>query len=124
MEKTQNKVLVTQSLKSGVLAFVLSCAFVLLIALVAKTFNVGGKGLAVANEICKLLSVGIATAVCISDDKLLVKCFLCALIFSVLSLALFSVLGGSVAFVPVAVDFAVALVVAVVVCLVKNKIKG
>ncbi len=122
MEKTQSRNLIVQSLKAGVLAFIFSCAFVLLIALVAKVFNLNGHGLTIANEVFKLVSVGVAMYICVKDDNLLLKSTLGSLVFAVLSVVMFLLLGGAFNLSSVAVDFAVALIVAVVVCLFKDKI--
>ncbi len=123
MEKTERKSLIIQSLKSGLISFVLSCIFVLVLALIAKLFTLSGSVLPIVNQVLKVAAVAAGTLIAVKDDKFLLKGILGAVIFSVLTFVLFLILGGQFKWGQVALDLVIAVAVAAVVSLIKSRKK-
>ncbi len=110
-----------QPLRGSMLAFVLSTILLLLLALVAKIFVLSEDMLPIINQVCKAIAVVVACVVVVKDDRLLPKAGILALMYSILNCILYVCLGGQFSFITVALDFGIALVVAVVVCLLKAR---
>lgn len=113
--------LTSQPLKGSMLAFVVSTALLLLLALVAKMFILSDDILPVINQLSKCIAVAIASMVVIRDDRLIIKAVLFSLLYCLLNCILYVCLGGQFDFAVVALDFGIALVVSVVVCLIKAR---
>ena len=123
MEKALNKSLISQSLRGGLISFLISTAFVLLLALIAKMFTLGVDRLPLINQICKVVAVAIGTYVSIRDEKLLVKALLSGGIFAIFNLVLYVSLGGEFKFGQVLLDLGLAEVVAIIVAVIKSRKK-
>ncbi|MCM1195012.1 MAG: hypothetical protein NC099_05830 [Corallococcus sp.] len=121
MEASVRKTTILQSIKAGVLSLVFSCIGVLLLALIAKLCNIGDSVLPIVNQVLKAVAVGIGTAISVKDEKFLIKAIIGALIFGLLSMAVFLIMGGKFSFGQVALDFGIALAVAIVVALIKSR---
>lgn len=121
MEASVRKSLILQSLKAGLLSLVFSCVGVLLLALIAKLCNIGEAALPIINQVLKVIAVALGTIISVKDEKFLVKALIGAVIFWLLSLALFAIMGGQFNFGQIALDLGIALVVATVVALIKNR---
>ena len=124
MEKAvNNKSLISQSLRGGLIAFLISTAFVLLLALIAKVFTLDLRLLPTINQIFKGVAVAVGALLSIKQDKLLVKALLVGLIFALFNLVLYLSLGGEVNFGQVLLDLAVAEVVSVIIAILKSRKK-
>ncbi|MBR2974531.1 MAG: DUF3792 family protein [Clostridia bacterium] len=123
MQKALSKGLISQSLRGGLIAFLISTALVLLLALVAKMFTLSVEMLPIVNQVLKCVAVAIGALVSIKDDKLLVKALLVGLIFALFNLVLYLGLGGDVNFGQVLLDLGLAEVVCVVVAVLKSRKK-
>ena len=121
MEATARKNTFLQSLKAGILSLVFSCIGVLLLALIAKLCNIGDNLLPIINQILKVVAVALGTALAVKDEKFLLKGIIGAVIFWLLSFALFAIMGGQFNFGQIALDLAIALVVATVVAIIKSR---
>ena len=121
MEASARKSLILQSLKAGVLSLVFSCIGVLLLALIAKLCNMGNNVLPIINQVLKVIAVAVGTIISVKDEKFLLKSIIGAVIFWLLSFALFAIMGGKFNFGQIALDLAIALVVAVVVAIIKSR---
>ena len=121
MEASVRKTTILQSLKAGILSLVFSCIGVLLLALIAKLCNIGNNVLPIINQVLKVIAVGLGTAISVKDEKFLLKSIIGAVIFGLLSFALFAIMGGGFNFGQIALDLGIALVVAVIVSLIKSR---
>ena len=95
----------------------------LLLALIAKTFTLPADVLPIVNQVLKAVAVCLGTLFSIKEDKLLPKAILGALLFSLLNLILFFVLGGEFGFWQFAADLGIALAVAAVAAVIKSRKK-
>ncbi len=121
MEASVKKSLVLQSLKAGLLSFVFSCIGVLVLALIAKLCNIGDKALPIVNQVLKVIAIVVGTLISVKDEKFLLKAVIGAVIFWLLSFAVFAVMGGQFNIAQIALDLGLALVAAVVVALIKSR---
>ena len=121
MEKTATRSFFTQSLKGGLVAFVLSTAFVLLLALVAKLFSMSADPLPAINQVLKAVAVVLGVGICVKDNNFLVKGLGASLCFCAMNLLLYVVLGGNVDFAQIGVDLAISAAVALLVSLLKSR---
>lgn len=121
MEASVRKNILLQSIKSGVLSLVFSCIGVLLLALLAKLCGIGDKVLPIINQVLKVVAVALGTTLSVKDEKFLLKGLVGAMVFWLLSFALFAIMGGQFNIWQILLDLAIALVVAAVVCFIKSK---
>ena len=121
MEASVRKSFILQSLKAGILSLVFSCVGVLLLALIAKLCNIGNNALPIINQFLKVIAVAVGTIISVKDEKFLLKSLVGAVIFWLLSFALFAIMGGGFHFGQIALDLAISLVVAAVVGLIKTR---
>ena len=121
MEASVRKSTILQSLKAGILSLVFSCIGVLLLALIAKLCNIGNNILPIINQVLKVIAVAIGTLISVKDEKFLLKSLIGAVIFWLLSFALFAIMGGGFNFGQIALDLAISLVVAAVVAIIKSR---
>ena len=121
MEASVKKSLFLQSLKAGLLSFVFSCIGVLVLALLAKLCNIGDKALPIVNQVLKVIAIVVGTLISVKDEKFLLKAVIGAVIFWLLSFAVFAVMGGQFNIAQIALDLGLALVAAVVVALIKSR---
>ena len=121
MEASVKKSLFLQSLKAGLLSFVFSCIGVLVLALIAKLCNIGDKALPIVNKVLKVIAIVVGTLISVKDEKFLLKAVIGAVIFWLLSFAVFAVMGGQFNIAQIALDLGLALVAAVVVALIKSR---
>ena len=121
MEASARKSILLQSLKAGILSLVFSCIGVLLLALIAKLCNLGNNVLPIVNQVLKVIAVALGTIISVKDEKFLLKSLIGAVIFWLLSFALFAIMGGQFNFGQIALDLAIALVVAAVVAIIKSR---
>lgn len=121
MEASVRKNTLLQSLKAGILSLVFSCIGVLLLALIAKLCSLSDSILPIINQVLKVIAVALGTLIAVKDEKFLLKAIIGAVIFWLLSFALFSILGGQFNFGQVALDLGIALVVAIVVGFIKSR---
>lgn len=121
MEASVRKATILQSIKAGVLSLVFSCIGVLLLALIAKLCNIGDKVLPIINQVLKVIAVGVGTAISVKEEKFLIKSIIGAVIFGLLSMAVFAIMGGQFNIGQVALDLGLALVVAIVIALIKSR---
>lgn len=121
MEASARKSFIIQSLKAGILSLVFSCIGVLLLALIAKLCNIGNNVLPIINQILKVVAVALGTIISVKDEKFLLKSLIGAVVFWLLSFVLFSIMGGQFNFGQIALDLAIALVVAAVVAIIKSR---
>ena len=123
MEKSLSKNLISQSLKGGLIAFLLSTAFVLLLALLAKVFTLDVGFLPTANQVLKGVAVAVGAAVSIKDEKLLAKAGLVGVVFAIFNLVLYLSLGGKFNFGQVLLDLGVAEAICALVAVLKSRKK-
>jgi hypothetical protein len=123
MEKTVSKNLISQSLRGGLIAFLLSTAFVLLLALVAKIFTLNVDLLPTINQVLKCVAVAIGVVVAVKDDKLLPKALIAGAVFAVFNLVLYLCLGGEFKFGQVLLDLGLAEAVSAIVAIFKSRKK-
>ena len=121
MEASVKKSLFLQSLKAGLLSFVFYCIGVLVLALIAKLCNIGDKALPIVNQVLKVIAIVVGTLISVKDEKFLLKAVIGAVIFWLLSFAVFAVMGGQFNIAQIALDLGLALVAAVVVALIKSR---
>lgn len=121
MDASVRKSTILQSLKSGVLSFVFSCVGVLILALIAKLCNIGDKALPIINQVLKVIAVAIGTLISVKEEKFLLKAVIGAVLFWLLSFALYAIMGGAFNFGQIALDLGIALIVAIVVALIKSR---
>ena len=121
MEASVRKNTFLQALKAGILSLVFSCIGVLLLALLAKLCNIGDKALPIINQILKVIAVALGTLLSVKEEKFLLKGLLGAVVFWLLSFALFAIMGGHFNVWQILLDLVIALVVATVVCFFKSK---
>ena len=123
MEKAVKKNLISQSLRGGLIAFLISTAFVLLLALVAKMFTLNVEMLPTINQVLKCVAVALGALVSIKQDKLLVKALILGAVFALFNLVLYLCLGGEFNFGQVLLDLGLAEAVSVIVAVIKNRKK-
>lgn len=121
MEASVRKSLILQSLKAGILSLVFSCIGVLVLALIAKLCNLGDRVLPIVNQVLKVIAVVLGTLISVKDEKFLIKAIIGAVIFWLLSFAVFAVLGGQFHIGQIALDLGLALVAAVLVAVIKSR---
>ena len=121
MEASVRKSTILQSLKAGILSLVFSCIGVLILALIAKLCNIGNNLLPIINQVIKVIAVILGTIISVKDEKFLLKSLIGAVIFWLLSFALFAILGGAFNFGQIALDLGIALVVAAIVAIIKSR---
>lgn len=121
MEASVRKVTFLQSLKAGILSLVFSCIGVLLLALIAKLCGIGDNVLPIINQVLKVIAVVLGTLIAVKDEKFLIKAVIGAVIFWLLSFAVFAVLGGKFNIGQIALDLGLALVAAIVVAIIKSR---
>lgn len=121
MEASVRKNTILQSLKAGIISFVISCIGVLVLALIAKLCNIDGIALPIINQVIKVVAVVIGTMIAVKDEKFLLKALIGAIIFGVLSFAMFMIMGGKFNFGQVALDLGIALVAALIVAFIKSR---
>lgn len=121
MESSVRKNLLLQSLKAGVIAFAISCIGVLVLALIAKLCNIGDTALPIINQVIKVLAMGLGVFIAVKDEKHLFKALIAAVIFWILSFAMFMIMGGQIHFGQIALDLVISLVTAVIVALIKKR---
>ena len=119
MSNTKNTIL--GGVKAGVLALAFSCIGVLLLALVAKLFGLSDNVLPIVNQILKIVAVALAMMLCLREEKFVAKALVGSVVFSILSLLLFVLLGGKFNIGQVLLDFAIALVTSVIVAFIKAR---
>ena len=119
MSNTKNTIL--GGVKAGALALAFSCIGVLLLALVAKLFGLSDNVLPIVNQVLKILSVAIAMLLCLREEKFVTKALVGSVVFSLLSLLIFLILGGKFNIGQVLLDFAIALVTSVIIAFVKAR---
>lgn len=108
-------------IKGALTAFVLSAIFVLVLALVAKIFALPVEILPMINQVLKAVAVLVAVSVNVKCEKFLLKGVLVATIYSLLSLIMFVVLGGTFSFAQFALDWGIAIVVSLAVAVIKSR---
>ncbi len=121
MEASVRKSTIIQSIKAGLLSLVFSCIGILLLALIAKLCNIGDKALPIINQVLKVVAVVVGTLISVKDEKFLLKAAIGAVIFWLLSFALFAIMGGQIHFGQIALDLGVSLAAAVTVALIKSR---
>ena len=121
MEASVRKNTLLQGLKAGILSLVFSCIGVLILALLAKLCNISDSILPTINQILKVIAVALGTLLSVKDEKFLLKGLIGAVIFWLLSFALFAIMGGQFNVWQILLDLVIALVVAMVVCFIKSK---
>ena len=121
MEASVRKNTLLQALKAGILSLVFSCIGVLILALLAKLCNIPDSVLPTINQILKVIAVALGTLLSVKDEKFLLKGLIGAVIFWLLSFALFAIMGGQFNLWQILLDLVIALVVAMVVCFIKSK---
>lgn len=119
MSNTKSTIL--GGVKAGALALAFSCIGVLLLALIAKLFGLSDNILPVINQILKIVAVALAMILCLREEKFVAKGLVGSVVFSLLSLLLFSILGGKFNIGQVLLDFAIALVTSVIIAFVKAR---
>ena len=112
---------VFQSVKAGILGLILSCIGVLVLALIAKFTNLGDSVLSIVNQVIKIVCLAVAIGICLKDGQYLPKAIVAAIIFWLLSLALFLIFGGNVKFGQVVLDLVICLLIGGIVAVVKSK---
>ena len=92
-----------------------------MLALIAKLCNIGDKALPIVNQVLKVIAIVVGTLISVKDEKFLLKAVIGAVIFWLLSFAVFAVMGGQFNIAQIALDLGLALVAAVVVALIKSR---
>lgn len=121
MEASVKKSTILQAIKAGLLSLVFSCIGILLLALVAKLCNIGDKALPIINQVLKVIAVAIGTLISVKDEKFWLKALIGALIFWLLSFALYAIMGGQIHFGQIALDLVISVAVALIVALIKSR---
>ena len=121
MEKSARKSFLLQSLKAGLLSLVFACIGVLVLALFAKLLNISDGVLPIINQVLKALAVFLGMLFSIKEEKLILKGLVGAVLYWLVSVLLFSVLGGGFHWGQIALDLGITLVVAIVVALIKSR---
>ena len=73
------------------------------------------------NQVLKVIAVALGTLISVKDEKFLIKAIIGAVIFWLLSFAVFAVLGGQFNIGQIALDLGLALVAAVLVAVIKSR---
>lgn len=121
MEASVRKNTILQSLKAGILSLVFSCIGVLILALIAKLCNIGDSILPIINQVLKVIAVAIGTVISVKDEKFLLKAIIGAVIFWLLSFAVFAIMGGQFHIGQIALDLGLALVTSIIVAIIKSR---
>ena len=121
MEKSARKSFLLQSLKAGLLSLVFACIGVLVLALFAKLLNISDAVLPIINQVLKALAVFLGMLFSLKDEKLVLKGLVGAVLYWLLSVLLFSLLGGGFHWGQIALDLGISLVVAFIVALIKSR---
>ena len=121
MEKSARKSFLLQSLKAGLLSLVFACIGVLVLALFAQLLNISDGVLPIINQVLKALAVFLGMLFSLKEEKLVLKGVVGAVLYWLLSVLLFSLLGGGFHWGQIALDLGIALVVAFVVALIKSR---
>lgn len=121
MEASVRKTTILHALKAGILSLVFSCIGVLILALLAKLCNIGENILPIVNQVLKVVAVVLGTLISVKDEKFLLKAIIGAVIFWLLSFAVFAVLGGQIHIGQIALDLGLALVAAAIVAVIKSR---
>ena len=121
MEASVKKSTILQAIKAGLLSLVFSCIGILLLALVAKLCNIGDKALPIINQVLKVIAVAIGTLISVKDEKFWLKALIGALIFWLLSFALYAIMRGQIHFGQIALDLVISVAVALIVALIKSR---
>ena len=119
MSNTKNTIL--GGVKAGIVALAFSCIGVLLLALVAKLFGLSDDLLPTINQILKIIAIAVAMLLCLREEKFVAKALVGSVVFCLLSLLLFSILGGNFHIGQVLLDFAIALVTSIIIAFVKAR---
>ena len=119
MSNAKNTIL--GGVKAGAIALAFSCIGVLLLALVAKLFGLSDNVLPIVNQILKIVAVALAMMLCLREEKFVAKALVGSVVFSLLSLLIFLILGGKFNIGQVLLDFAIALVTSVIIAFVKAR---
>lgn len=118
---SNSKQILVGGAKAGALALAFSCIGVLILALFAKLFGIADNVLPTINQVLKVVSVALAMILCLRDEKFVAKAIVGSVVFCLLSLILFSVMGGDFHIGQVLLDFAITLVTSVIVAIVKAR---
>lgn len=118
---SNSKQILVGGVKTGALALAFSCIGVLVLALLAKLFGIDDNLLPTINQVLKVFAVAIASILCIRNEKFVTKAVVASVTFCLLSLILFSVMGGEFYIGQVLLDFAITLVTSVIVAMVKAR---
>lgn len=121
MEASVRKSTILQALKAGLLSLLFSCIGILLLALVAKLCNIGDKALPIINQVIKVVAIALGTLISVKDEKFLLKALIGAVLFWLLSFALFAIMGGQISFGQIALDLGISIVVAAIIALIKSR---
>ena len=121
MEKSVRKSIFLQSLKMGLFSLIFASIGVLLLALLAKLFNISDRALPIINQVLKVIAVAVGTLISVKHEKFFLKALFGTLIYWVLSFVLFSILGGAFHWGQIFLDLGLALVVSIVIALIKSK---
>ena len=119
MSNTKNTIL--GGVKAGIVALAFSCIGVLLLALVAKLFGLSDDLLPTINQILKIVAIAVAMLLCLREEKFVAKAVVGSVVFCLISLLLFSILGGNFHIGQVLLDFAIALVTSIIIAFVKAR---
>lgn len=110
----KNSILRT-ALRSAMLAFVLSLAFVLIFAFIVKLTNINGTMIGIVNQVIKILSAFLGVLFGVKDrNKWLIKGVLGGALFAVLAFLVFSILGSGFNFMTLLTDVAISAVAGIV----------
>lgn len=121
MDASVRKSTILQSIKAGVLSLVFACIGVLLLALIAKLCNIGDTALPIINQVLKAIAVAVGMIISVKDEKFLLKAVIGAVLFWLLSFALFAIMGGKFNVWQILLDLGIALVVSIIVALIKTR---
>lgn len=89
---------ILNSLKGGFYAFLLCVILILIYALIVKLFSLSTDSLHIGNQIIKVASVSIGSAIGSKPPKAFIKGVISGLFFLMLSTVVFTILGGEFSF--------------------------
>ena len=110
-------------MRGGLVSFLLSTAFVLLLALIAKIFTLKVDLLPTINQVLKGIAVALGASVAIRGEKLFFKAIFVGVIFAIFNLVFYVCLGGEFNLGQVLLDFALAVLVSIAVAVIKSRKK-
>ncbi len=116
----RKKSVLKQGLAAGLASFIFACVGVLVLALLAQIFGFSQKVLKVTNQAIKIAALAFGVAIFVKEQRLAFKGVVAATAFCLLSVVAQVVLGGTFGWLS-ALDFVVALVVAMLVAIVKSR---